>query len=154
MSDDGADLNMPAEQAMRAVLGGDQPERLTDEDFERMIRTAAPGGGYDGTANYAARLVLEFLETHPEHRGTPIEAEGEFQINGRKAEPWELRDADGPRPEYVKIRDGLYDVMKEAGVPLADLDLTGFMWGWAANAARHVLGLRAQPNPAIVEVNV
>jgi hypothetical protein len=135
MSDDGADLNMPAEGAMRAALGGPQPERLSDEEFEQHIRAAEPTDDYGGIATYAARLVLEFLEAHPEHSDTPIEAEGEFR--GR---------------EYVKVRDGLYDVMKEAGVPLAELDLTGFQWGWAANAARNVLGLEHQPNPAIVEI--
>jgi hypothetical protein len=136
MSDDGADLNMPAEQAMHAALGGPQPERLSDEEFERRIRTApAITKDYDAAANYAARLVLEFLEEHPEHHDTPIEAEGEIH-NG----------------EYVRVRDGLYDVMKAAGVPLAELELTGFQWGWAANAARHILGLEHQPNPAIIEI--
>ena len=32
------------------------------------------------------------------------------------------------------------------------MELTGFMWGWAYNAAARVLGLNAQPNPAIVEI--
>lgn len=69
-----------------------------------------------------------------------------------KAEPWEVQDADGPRPKYVKVRDGLYDVMKAEGIDLAELELTGFMWGWAVNAARKVLGDGPVPNPAIVEI--
>jgi hypothetical protein len=155
MSDDGADLNMPAEGAMRAALGGPQPERLSDDEFARRIRTAvrpepADSDSYDAAATYAARLVLEFLEQHPEHRDTPIEAEGEFQVDGRRVEATDL--SPDQKWEYVKVRDGLYDVMKAAAVPLDELDLTGFMWGWAANAARNILGLEHQPNPAIVEM--
>jgi hypothetical protein len=134
LSDDGADLNIPAEAALRAVLGGEQPESLSDEAFEQQIRTAPlDPADYGAAATYAARLCLEFLEAHPEHHATPIEAVGEWR--------------DG---EYVMVRPGLYDVMKAAGVPLSDLQLSGFQWGWASNAARHLLGLDHQPNPAIV----
>lgn len=149
---DGADLNIPAEAALRAVLGGGEPERLSDDEFEQRIRTAVGTDGYDAASNYAARLVLEFLLAHPEHRDTPIEAEGEWQVNGRPLTRDELRSRLPEGAEYVCVRPGLYDVMKAAGVPIADCDLTGFQWGWAANAARHVLGLEPQPNPAIVEM--
>jgi hypothetical protein len=155
MSDDGADLNMPAEGAMKAIMGGEQPKRLSDEEFEQKIRTAEGTGSYDDTATYAARLVLEFLEAHPEHRDTPIEAEGAWRApDGHFLTPEELRESLPEGAVYARVREGLYDVMKEAGVPIDGLDLTGFMWGWAANAGRHVLGLAHQPNPAIVEVNV
>jgi hypothetical protein len=36
------------------------------------------------------------------------------------------------------------------GVDLKGLDLTGFMFGWAMNAVRQMLGMKAGPNPAIV----
>jgi hypothetical protein len=37
---------------------------------------------------------------------------------------------------------------------LSDLGLTGFMWGWAVNAARYSLELPLEPNPAIVVLPV
>ncbi len=124
MSDDGADLNMPAAGAMKAALGGDQPERLSDEAFEAMIRQATDAGSYDGCANVAARAVLEHLEAHPEHLA--LDAEG-----------------------------GLYDHVKasaSAEAKAAFSEMTGFMWGWAVNAARHILKQKPVPNPAIVEI--
>ena len=59
-------------------------------------------------------------------------------------------DIGGPVP--VKER-GLYDVMKDEGVDLATLGLTGFMWGWAVNAARYALNELPVPNPAILEID-
>ncbi len=120
---------------------------MSDEEFARMIREAppvesdgSPGATYESCGNYAARLVLEFLEAHPEHRDKPVMQRGEF------ADP---KTFTGYHP--VGPPD-LYDVMKEAGVPLARLGLTGFQWGWAFNAGRHVLGLPPEPNPAILTI--
>lgn len=53
--------------------------------------------------------------------------------------------------EHVLHRS-LYDELKDRGVAIDALDLTGFMWGWAANAARYCVELPPAPNPAIMEI--
>lgn len=50
--------------------------------------------------------------------------------------------------ELLKI--GPYDDIP--GVALSDLDLTGFMFGWALNAARQLCALPPGPNGAIVNI--
>ena len=150
---DGAHLGVGAERALETVLGGkEQPrddERMSDEEFAAWIRSADKTNEYGETARYAARLIVEFLEAHPEHLTTPGEAEGAFQVDGREATREEVMSG---AAKFVRLRDGLYEVMETEGVYLGDLDLTGFMWGWAFNAARKVLGLGPVPNPAIVEI--
>ena len=125
MSDDGADLNMPADGAMKAVLGGEQPERLDDAAFAQKIRTAERVHSYDGCATRCARLVLEYLESHPEAHA---------------------KDANGDLYDLVKASVSPEDRKEVMG------ELTGFMWGWAVNAARHVLKLKPVPNPAIITI--
>ena len=44
MMADGAHLNMGAESAMKAIVGGKEPESMTEEGCEKMIRTAPKGG--------------------------------------------------------------------------------------------------------------
>lgn len=69
----------------------------------------------------------------------------------------QLEGADVSEYRYkVVLNVNLYDVVKQLHPeyqPLFD-DLTGFMWGWAVNAARHILKLGAVPNPAIITVGV
>ena len=127
MSRDGADLNMRADAAMEAVLGGEQPARMTDAQFEQMIRSASLSDAtfsYESCANRYARLCLEYLEAHPESHS----------LNA----------------------DALYDALKPA-VSTEDRErvlgeLTRFMGGWGANAARHILKLHSVPNPAIITI--
>lgn len=47
------------------------------------------------------------------------------------------------------VTAGWYEQMKDQGVMPA-LDLTGFMWGWAVNAALRCMELPPRPNPAII----
>lgn len=126
MSNDGADLNMAADGAMKAVLGGEQPDRMSDVDFEQMIRTAGNNGAFDygGCANRFARLALEYLEAHPE--AAAFDAHGVYDALAANASP-----------------DDRDQVLNE---------LTGFMVGWGVNAARHIMKLRPVPNPAIIEL--
>jgi hypothetical protein len=125
MSDDGADLNMPAEGAMKAVLGGEQPEQMSDAEFERMIRTAELEHSYGGCANRYARLVLEHLEAHPEDQA--------------------ITDAFELHKKLQVSREDRENCLEQ---------LTGFMAGWGVNAARHILKMRPVANPAIVTINV
>ena len=46
--------------------------------------------------------------------------------------------------------DLYYEVEKRQGN--RDMDFTGFMVGWAENAARYVIGMPEKNNPAILEI--
>jgi hypothetical protein len=53
------------------------------------------------------------------------------------------------------VQKGLDTVLRESGVyerEIAGLGITGFQWGWGVNAARRLVELPPQPNPAIVDV--
>ena len=138
---------------MKAVLGGEQPKRRMTTMEQRAYLESAPDRpeSYDDGARLAGKLVLEFLERHPEASEMPAENQGEF---GR------LPDGEPNWEDYRVIREGLYDYMKKAeSVWFVDHTtafdgLTGFMWGWAVNAARRCLELLPVENPAIVEVNI
>jgi len=154
MSDDGADLGVLPQRALKTVLGGeDQPseeERLDTAALAYKIREApVKAESYDGAALACARLILEALETHPALQDVPFDAEY-------------LKGQDGqlvfaPDGGLVKTRPGLYEVLlrlhPENGDAAAILrGLSGFMWGWSCNAVRAVLGQPAGRNPAIVEI--
>jgi hypothetical protein len=44
------------------------------------------------------------------------------------------------------------NVYETHGIPLDELGITGFQWGWGVNAARRCVELPPVPNPAIVEI--
>jgi len=143
---DGAHLNIGAEEGMKANIAGEEPHPMTDEEFEQMVREAPiPGDSYSGQANATAKLILEMYEEYPQTRELPEEREY-------------LRDLDGHvdwnDPIYLNVT--LYDVTKKAYPQHHELflDLTGFMWGWAVNAARKILGLGPLPNPALMTISV
>lgn len=153
MSDDGADLGVSADRALETILGGaPQPERRRTPDEMRAEILACEGpSDYDGTSRWVARLILEAIAAEPELTTAPCETVYDWDVI--KADP-RYANATGSEgvevmSEYVVSRS-LYDLLKDRGVPLAELGLTGFMWGWAFNAARYCLGLPPEPNPAIV----
>ena len=117
--------------------------------FAERIRNAppswdgnSPGDTYDRTADYAARLILEWLLADPSRALGPTE--NVYENQGERDKPW----------TGVVLEVGWYDRMKDDGVPLEQLGLTGFQWGWAVNAARGILGLLFVPNPAIITISV
>lgn len=132
-SDDGADLNILPEAAFKAVLGVPPPEQqvLEDQAFADRIRNAPDvasvhDSGYDSGA---LRLAKYFLLT--------IEAdEANKNLDG-----WELFD------KTIALYPDKHDAGLFAG-------MTGFMVGWAANAARKVAGLSPVQNSAIVEISL
>jgi hypothetical protein len=108
------------------------------------------GWGYNGAAFSLARIMLEFIEDHPEFADVPMDPT--FDFNKRK----------GERGYYKTI--GIGELMKAFGEEAywsKDIDdylggVTGFMWGWAYNAVRYALNQdeKAEPNPAIIEVTI
>lgn len=154
---DGAGFGLGAEQAMRTVLGADQPaeeDLMTVAEMREKLLTARPPEGttkatgwtYDDAANYAARLILEYFLADPRRASIPTENEYEHDAEGHLV-------YDETRGLNV-VTTGLYDVMSGDGIPIDDLGLSGFQWGWAVNAARRCVELPPVPNPALLTVNV
>lgn len=180
MSDDGADLGLSADTGMRAVMGDEEAQEAPRRSPEELLTDmrADQGDSYAGTANRTALAVLDLFESQPETRDWPAESPGKFVWMTEPAMAADaVRDADGvpgeevsktwmnEHPEetfpfnltdYVKDGPDLYQTLKEARPDLVEgtlEELTGFMWGWAVNAARYVSGLPAVPNPAIVTID-
>lgn len=105
-----------------------------------MACTVEQAVDYESTARYAAKLILVYLLDDPRRASIPSENVYEKDAEGRMAWP------------AVVTAPGLYEVMKEEGIAIDDLDLTGFMWGWAVNAARRCVELPPVANPAIVQL--
>lgn len=149
---DGAHQGVRPERAFQAVLGGEQPSEDEMESVEDMrVRllglTREDATDYNSTAEYAASLILHFiLEDAAQRIAIPVESEYDWSNFDSEVVP-------GKKPRL--LRKGLYDVMKEAGPPydeIGNLGLSGFMWGWAVNAARRCVNMPPKPNPAIHEI--
>ena len=123
----------PTPAELRAVI-----EAATDDDATST---------YDGCGNRAGGLVLEFMERHPDAATMPADSE------------YDWTDFDGEGMPPIKTV-GLYEYMKEAEPEWYKAhenvwsNLTGFLWGWAVNAARYSLDLPPVANPAIMTINI
>lgn len=166
---DGAVYGVKAGAALHAVLGGKEPESndvVSDPAaFETWITGGASLGealdaagedGYTETSRRVAKSVLAFLRRHPEHAG--LSSEGQCAY----VPPTDSRVAG--QPEAFHRDDGWVFVQTEPGLldpfeaSLSDAERaefdesTGFMWGWAVNAARRCLELPPVPNPALLTI--
>jgi hypothetical protein len=154
-SPDGAHLNYTAHEGLSAVLGDADEQstapHMSDDDFARYIRECPEDAAdsYDGSARLAARYMLQWLETHPLEAWRPLEDEIDWKKFEAAGSPWD--DFETRRSEFVAI-EGAWDRICEEAPALRELGMTGFMAGWAWNAARKVLNLGPQANPAIVTV--
>ena len=122
MSIDGANLGVNAEKSMNAILGGEQPKESDMRTPEQM---------------------REYIMSAPE-------SYKEGQKGYGKAALWLAR-------QYLILLDkdfegDLWDEVKRKQQGGRDMDFTGFMVGWAENAARYVKGKPEKENPAIVEI--
>lgn len=150
---DGAQEGIGAERALDTILGG-QPapeiaEQASREEVEHRIR-ATPlddRSGYGSCADAAARAVLEYLEADPERLNIPTE--NVYETDSTTGNVVFTSDGD-----LHLVTSGLYERMKQDGVPLSDLGLSGFQWGWAVNCARWILDAPPVPNPAIFTIDV
>lgn len=142
---DGAHLGYGAEAAMKAILDGEQPaERETaGQMFERIMATSRDDATtYDGIATYMAKLIILALRADPMLANQPI-----ANVYGR--------NPDGSTDYDTVTTPGLWEVLRDRLDP-ADREavsgMSGFMWGWAVNAARRCLELGPVPNPAIITI--
>lgn len=147
MTDDGAHIGVGAERALKTILGGEgQPteaERRTPQQMAEYL--LAPSSGemdYDEAARVAGGIVLRYLQRHPE----------DAELEPYDDYTW----PDGFDGPSVISAHGIKGQMErkepKARAALSDLGLTGFLFGWACNAAKYALGLPPVPNPAIVEI--
>jgi len=149
---DGAHQGITPERALGTILGGDRPpekdEGMSRQEMREKLRAVDLSGepqSYDDACMQTARLIYDFITEDPlARREIPAEAVYEYDLDANGEKLWNTGRVATP---------GLYDVMKEEGIDLAALGLTGFQWGWAVNAARYALGELPVPNPAIIEVN-
>lgn len=152
---DGAHLNISADDAMGTIVGGkEQPEPMTNAEFEDMIRSAPIMSAedsefdYGNCSNACARIVLEAYEDYPQLQDLPEKHELLRDATG---------DIDWNNP--IRLNITLYDVLKQLHDENSNeyrfvlSELTGFMWGWAVNAARKIRGLDPVPNPALLTIS-
>ena len=150
---DGANLGIGAERALKTILGGEPPETEceTVEQMKARILTAPiTATSYDGTATACARLILEAWKAYPQLVEVPHETVYLVGADGRMV--W--RDTE---PHDVVIVPGLHTTLKALYADRPEAlevlcGLTGFMWGWAINAALRCIDQPSVRNPAIVEI--
>ncbi|MCU1489708.1 MAG: hypothetical protein JWM85_1113 [Acidimicrobiaceae bacterium] len=122
---DGAHLGLSAEQALGVIVGG---------------KPVPPPAERSSTEALRLRLLAAHARNAPGSYVECADLAGGIVLSHLLAHPEDARLGE----------DELYTVLRES---LAPLQLTGFMWGWALNAARACCELEPVPNPAIVEVS-
>lgn len=164
MSSDGAHLGVSANRAIKTILGG-EPAPTADEvmgadEFRNWILAARTvpeweayldepstreytDEDYGECARVAARAILEAFLADPTIASAPLEADYDWDGDPD-------RGAQGMKPEYTR-HPGLSPLLRERDVRLPE-GMSGFQWGWAANAARRCVELPPGENPAIVEI--
>lgn len=153
MSADGAHLGVGAERALDTILGGKpspaEDEQMDAETFRTWIKTAEREDSYGETARLCARYLLEYLEAHPEHMQLSLDATYDWD----RAETELGRSPDNVEEmQRYQTSVGVFDLAAAENPKLKKMGLTGFMVGWAFNAARRCLELPPAPNPAILTV--
>jgi hypothetical protein len=151
---DGAHLGVKADRALNTVLGGaPQPvedEQMTAAEMREWLLSAprctdpAAMADYGECARSVAGEVLRWALANPErYANTPAESALNPGPDGK---------VDWSDPHKYGVTVGLYAVLKDEGVALDTLGITGFQWGWAYNAARRCLELPPEPNPAFLTI--
>jgi hypothetical protein len=154
---DGSALGIPAKQAMKAVLGGDQPteediqtpERVRERVMAAPLESSVEGFDYNAATDSIARAMLTLHE------------EGVIDLNG---EPplYTEEDFEPSQREFFK---GLIGSPKSADTVaweaitkrwpfISDIGASGFMVGFAFNTARWLAGFNPVGNPAIMEISI
>jgi len=88
--------------------------------------------------------VLEFMERHPESHDMPADSKREWPHNAKPTiKTMGIDDyMKQTEPDWYKEHENVWEA------------LTGFLWGWAVNAARYCLALPPVINPAIMTINI
>jgi hypothetical protein len=153
MSGDGAHLGVNAKRALDTILGGKPSpaadEQMDAETFRNWILTADREDSYGEKARLCARYLLEYLTAHPEHSQLPLD--NTYDYDRAQAELGRWPNGLGEM-ERFRSADGVWDYAAATHPKLREMDLTGFMVGWAFNAARRCLEIPPAPNPALLTI--
>lgn len=146
---DGAHEGLSARAGMELAIGGGEEPKAQWTPAEMEAHLLAPDDletvdDYSEAARRCARFILLTMRAHPEIQQAPTET----------VYDWTDFHGEGIPPIVQAGWDDLLRAADPEGYATATHGLSGFMWGWAVNAARYVLGLRRTKNPAIVEVKV
>jgi hypothetical protein len=143
MTEDGAHLGYGPEAAMRGAIGGERPKKLmTAMEMRELIEQARePATDYNGSGLLAAKYVLGYLERHPEDSEAPADSEREYDA------AWKVIGT-----KVVGLTDLIERKEPETAAAIDAVGLSGFLWGWAVNAARRCLELPPVHNPAILTI--
>lgn len=152
---DGAHKGVGAERALATILGfAPEPTDGECETVEQMKARilSAPieaEASYDGCATACARLILEAWQRWPKLHAVPSEAVYLTDEHGG------LVVIDDGLVELIPgLHSALKSVYRDRPDALAVLSaLTGFMWGWALNAALRIIDQPPEPNPALLEIS-
>ena len=131
---DGAHLGVTARRALGTILGGEPPpkeaEQLAHEEFALHIRST----------EHALEDVLKNED----------DADAYSAASRWLAKRFLLLMEQGCKPDdlWDAFKNKWPDDEEEAG------GMTGFMHGWATNAALHTLKLPPIPNPALLTIEV
>ena len=159
---DGAASGLTASEALGIVLGGEDPEekprpsqqeyldscamphKWTPAAIDAFLDYSADGGrAYAECGRIIGKLILDFLRDHPECENMPAENQHD----------WSNFHGEGIPPIAV---EGLWGYIErvdvQRGKKMNACGPTGFMVGWAVNAARTAMGWGPVANPALFTI--
>lgn len=162
---DGANLGVDAGRALKTILGGEpepaEAERVSMEALEKRIRSRALPGegvkpweavgedGYSVASEVIAHCFLVLADEDPSLL-TRQEFYTEADFKHHEGEDWWQNLVGRPK----EASEACWRAFTERW-PNGDEWIggaTGFMVGWAFNAARSIKGQPPAPNPAIVTI--
>lgn len=127
---DGAHLNVSAERAIDTILGGKESpgedEQMSKEEFAEWIRAAPMNFDDEFEYGEASRRLAKLYLTVLE----------------------DGCDAEEGHDVWFIIKERWPERAEATG------DMSGFMHGWAFNAARNILALPPRQNPALLELDI
>lgn len=170
---DGSNLGISADRALKTILGGEpEPtgaEEQTAEQVRERIATATPDS-YGGATDCLTRAVLRLFDQREECQVWPSSPEYAWTLpdgtrltndEARARGLWERSHGDMVDAEtgarWGAHGPDLFATAKEVATEeerKAFEGSTGFMWGFAVNQARWLLGQHIGSNPAIVTMNI
>jgi len=169
---DGANMGVRAGRALKTILG-DEPvptegELLKADEFEFMIRSRPlppdikteiwddPKLDDDERYSYAAECIAHAFLVLADEDPEILTRQLYYPTEAPKAWTQEEWDKHGLAGAPRSLDDGVWEALTKRWPEYDDKigGATGFMVGWAFNAARKIKNLNSTPNPAIIEIDI